>query len=263
MAESLAKRMRKQVDLELFIEEVRKYRCLYDKKCREFKDIGLKHTIWTAIGVKFGLNGSEAEQKWKVQRDRYNRERKKIRESLASGSGTRDIYKTTWHLYDLMDSVLRDCISECASSVNNMSPLREISNLIHEDENSLENNIEIVSCMSLTQSNNEDIPMSETQMQNISPTENPDVFNTPSLSKSNFEKSRKEKGILNDLEETTKNISEYFLKKAKQEKQPDLVSRFCEYLDARLRNLNPRNRREAIHGIELLMQEKEKADNDF
>ncbi|XP_067121640.1 uncharacterized protein [Centruroides vittatus] len=138
MAESLAKRMGKRVDLELFIEEVRKYTCLYDEKCRRFKDIALKHTIWTAIGVKFELNGNKAEQKWKMRRDRCNRERKNIRESFASGSGTRHIYKTTWHLYDNMDSVLKNCMSECES--------------------------------------NEDIPTSETQVQNISPTENPDVL---------------------------------------------------------------------------------------
>lgn len=44
-------------DIELIIESVKKHPCLYDKTSSEFKDTGLKKTIWTAIGLQYGLKG--------------------------------------------------------------------------------------------------------------------------------------------------------------------------------------------------------------
>lgn len=47
----------KKINSEMFIDAVRKHPCLYDKSLSEFKDTSYKKTIWTAIGIAFGITG--------------------------------------------------------------------------------------------------------------------------------------------------------------------------------------------------------------
>ena len=50
--------------------------------------------------------GDEAEKYWKVQRDRYGKEKKKIKTSKVSGAGAVDVYVPKWTLYKILDSFL-------------------------------------------------------------------------------------------------------------------------------------------------------------
>ena len=47
----------------VFLEEVQKYPCLYNKFCKEYKDKYIKINCWRKIGEKFSLTPEEAEEK--------------------------------------------------------------------------------------------------------------------------------------------------------------------------------------------------------
>ena len=44
--------------LGMLIEEVRKYRCLWDSSCRAFKDIQKKQNAWSLIANSLHINGN-------------------------------------------------------------------------------------------------------------------------------------------------------------------------------------------------------------
>ena len=50
------KNIEKAIDLVLFMQEVRKYDCLYNKFSKEYRDRGDRINCWQAIGEKFDLN---------------------------------------------------------------------------------------------------------------------------------------------------------------------------------------------------------------
>ncbi|XP_054723542.1 uncharacterized protein LOC129233558 [Uloborus diversus] len=104
-----------KINLEVFLEEVRKYPCLFDKKRKDYKDSQLKKSLWHVIGSKFNLSGPVAETKWKVQRDRFTKEKRKVRDSLGTGKGTLEVYVPKWFLYQQMESILNVCSSENTS----------------------------------------------------------------------------------------------------------------------------------------------------
>ncbi|XP_067118580.1 transcription factor Adf-1-like [Centruroides vittatus] len=116
------KRQRVMFNNEYFIETVRKYPCLYDKKCTDFKDTTLKKTIWTAIGEQFGISGDDAEKRWKNLRDRYTKERRKMRESHVSGASTSEVYFTNWSLFKYIDGFLGSVVLQADSTIGNDEP---------------------------------------------------------------------------------------------------------------------------------------------
>lgn len=73
-----------------FMEEVHKYPVVYDQNSREFKDKYKKLNAWTAIGAKFGMCPSEAEEKYGNIRSSYARYLRR-RKKLPSGTGRADV----------------------------------------------------------------------------------------------------------------------------------------------------------------------------
>ncbi|XP_067139625.1 uncharacterized protein [Centruroides vittatus] len=118
---AIAKRPR--IDLEKFIENIRKYPCLYDKRHRDYKNVCLKHAIWTTIGKSYNLDATSAESRWKTQRDRYTRECKKVEDSKRTGSGSDAVYVSQWYLYDIIDGFMRRCPQTNEETLNNISPV--------------------------------------------------------------------------------------------------------------------------------------------
>ena len=70
----------------VFLEEVQKYPCLYNKFCKEYKDKYIKINCWRKIGEKFSLTPEEAEKKFKNLRTTYGRHLKN-QKNVPSGSG--------------------------------------------------------------------------------------------------------------------------------------------------------------------------------
>ena len=70
----------------LFMEEVQRYECIYDKFSKDYKNKYIRLNSWKAIGEKFGLDAPEAERRYKNCRTSYGRYLKK-RKSVPSGSG--------------------------------------------------------------------------------------------------------------------------------------------------------------------------------
>lgn len=244
------KKFKRTDKLKIFIEEVQKFKALYDKTDRQYKDICMKKNMWTAIGVKFGMSGIEAEKKWKVQRDRYNREKKKIRMSIANGSP--EIYSSNWELFSIMDNILRTCTSQNESSFSNINPITIEEADTAEDNNTLESDIEL----NMEENIDEN---SHSEKQNI-------LYSSSRPSSSNESHHSKQSNVdginlneaLKGLNATSACISNYFISKYKQ--SDDIISKFCDYLQARLRNLDSGDRRDIMHHIEKLMIEKESQD---
>ena len=103
------------------IRSVQSKRCLWDKKSADYKNITIKHDIWSKIAEDCGIKGltnfcnlsnvfqifdaTEATKKWKSTRDEYIRQKKK----LPSGSSANK--KVKWPHYEsmsFMDEVFED-----------------------------------------------------------------------------------------------------------------------------------------------------------
>ena len=68
----------------LFMEEIQKYECLYNKLCKDYKNKFIRLNCWKKVGEKFQVTPDEAEKKY--IRTSYGRWLKK-RKSVPSGSG--------------------------------------------------------------------------------------------------------------------------------------------------------------------------------
>ena len=68
------------------MEEIRKYKCLYDRFSKEYKDKYKKINAWIAVSNKFGLTPSTVETRLKNIRTAYRRWLKKMK-TMPSGSG--------------------------------------------------------------------------------------------------------------------------------------------------------------------------------
>ncbi|XP_023239866.1 uncharacterized protein LOC111638393 isoform X1 [Centruroides sculpturatus] len=238
------RRKRKRDFIESFIEEVRKYPHLYDKSHRDYKDATMKRTIWTAVGAKFGMTEDEAVKKWRVQRDRYRRESRKINESILDGTGSIDKYTSGWELFLIMDSILGknplpdDKIISKNTDISD-EPVEEILPDIKETPNSylyLEGAIE------------EDISNTI-----------PDSGN--SIRKQKLGKKQKcdeDKILIKETfslcKETSNEFSSYIRDNSKK---LDRVGHFCAYLECRLRKFNEIEQFEIMHDIEIQLLERE------
>ena len=61
----------------VFMEEVQRYECIYDKFSKDYNNKYIRLNNWKAIGEKFGLDAPEAERKYKNCRTSYGRYLKK------------------------------------------------------------------------------------------------------------------------------------------------------------------------------------------
>ena len=61
----------KVIRTDIFMEEVQKYVCLYDKYSRDFKDRNMKVNRWEKVASKFDLTPQQAETKFRNVRATY------------------------------------------------------------------------------------------------------------------------------------------------------------------------------------------------
>ena len=80
--------MASELSSEIFMEEIRNYRCLHDKFWKDFKDKYIKLNSWKSVGDKFGLPPDAVEKNYKNIRCSITRYLKT--KSVLSGSGRAD-----------------------------------------------------------------------------------------------------------------------------------------------------------------------------
>ncbi|XP_045130726.1 uncharacterized protein LOC123515897 isoform X1 [Portunus trituberculatus] len=69
-----------------------------------------KHDATKELGEEFNCDSTEVMRKWKIILAQFRRERKKIADSKASGSGIGDIYKPKWFAFEHLAFIHgRDC----------------------------------------------------------------------------------------------------------------------------------------------------------
>ncbi|XP_067123725.1 uncharacterized protein [Centruroides vittatus] len=239
------RRRRKRDFIESFIEEVRKYPHLYDKSHRDYKDTTMKRTIWTAVGAKFGMTEDEAVKKWRVQRDRYRRESRKVNESISGSAGSTDKYTSGWELFLMMDSILGKNPLPDDKNISKYTdisdePVEEILPDIKETPNScLYSEVAIEGDISNT------VPDSGSSIRKQKPGKK---------QKCDDEDKILIKETFSLCKETSNEFSSYI---RDNNKKLDRVSHFCTYLECRLRKFDEVEQFEIMHDIEIQLLERE------
>lgn len=80
---------------------------LWDCRLKEYKDRNKRIDAYLEIAANFGVDKEEIERKIKNLLCHFSRELKKERESIKSGSGSNDVYKSKWFCYNSL-SFLKD-----------------------------------------------------------------------------------------------------------------------------------------------------------
>ncbi|XP_067123234.1 uncharacterized protein [Centruroides vittatus] len=262
---------RKINEIEEFIEYVRPHQCLYDKKSVAYKDTVYKQSVWTAIGARFQITAEAAEKKWKVQRDRYMREKKLIKCSSVSGSGSTDIYRFRWELFPLMDSILGGYIGCTETTLNNETRIVENDNYVDNvDTESTQLSSENLSENQMTQNDleiaqNIDINQETESDQRYQSSDSNKSFNQQ-------EKRRKKSDTCSNQDyynnallslSSTSTAINSFLDRSCNVSEPDKIELFCESLKLRLRKLDARDQFNATKNIKLLMLDLEGQEKYF
>lgn len=82
------------------IELYRSRPILWDCKLRGYKDRKKRHDAFIEIAVSFGIEKDEIERKLKNLLCHLSREMKKEKDSVKSGGGTEEVYKSKWFAYE-------------------------------------------------------------------------------------------------------------------------------------------------------------------
>ena len=83
-----------------FLEEIRKYDCLYNRFNKDFKNKFQKYNCWIKVGEKYDMTPEDCEKKFRNLRTSYGRMLRK-RKAIPSGSGretatTDESFKLDW-----------------------------------------------------------------------------------------------------------------------------------------------------------------------
>ncbi|KAG1666374.1 Cyclin-C [Nymphon striatum] len=113
---------------DLLIKEVKKYPNLYDNTCLDYKDSYKKELAWQNLADALGQSASACQQRWKVLRERYVREKKQL--DIPWSANHCRIIKHPWPYMDQM-CFLNSYIRHRNRSIKNNIDFPEI--VIQED----------------------------------------------------------------------------------------------------------------------------------
>ncbi|KYN15188.1 hypothetical protein ALC57_12598 [Trachymyrmex cornetzi] len=87
---------------ELLANFVRQNPCLYDKKCKQYKDKKFVADTWSSIASACNMSVDTVQRQWKILRNQFTREHRLMMTYEPSGTGndTSKIPRKTWYLYD-------------------------------------------------------------------------------------------------------------------------------------------------------------------
>ncbi|XP_056644511.1 uncharacterized protein LOC130450245 [Diorhabda sublineata] len=78
--------------MEQFIDIYRSFDCLWDVKCKEYRDINKRNNAYEAMADIINITIEQVKKKLNNIRSTYLQEKKKVDISKSTGSGTEDIY---------------------------------------------------------------------------------------------------------------------------------------------------------------------------
>ncbi|KAM0734105.1 hypothetical protein ACS0PU_012470 [Formica fusca] len=75
--------------------------CLYDKKCKEYKDKNFVADTWSSIASACNMSVDMVQKQWKILRGQFTREHRleKMYEPSGTGNDTSKSPRKTWYLY--------------------------------------------------------------------------------------------------------------------------------------------------------------------
>lgn len=272
--------------LKTFIEEVARRPYLYDKRDNH-KDVEYqlqKLMAWTDIGAIFNMTREEAERKWKVQRDRFNKERKKIKDLREMENGH---YASNWVLYDSLDRMLTDDTRAFQSHSDSSNvPSVDVDDMlvIEYEPNATANGDDGLTSQEEEEEEEEDkgvsvhdfnvkrLPKIESccltgqdmRMNNheveLPTTTNSMTDRTPSVTVDHMTSSTGTGTMIEAFQSTAATSSTTF---SQNERANDRIDHFCAYLKYRLQNLDKRDRYESMKAIEAILADKEGQDKYY
>ncbi|XP_075970032.1 uncharacterized protein LOC142986619 [Anticarsia gemmatalis] len=211
-------------DLIKFIEIYRSHDCLWDTENLNYKNRDARNAALAAFAQEFGVEGfgpKEITNKIKNLRTQYHGERKKIKDSMGTGSGTADVFISKLSWYNLMDSFLKKS-SEHRQTTSNMVSNTSQDDIVFEYIDNTENN--------------PNIPNSDVQ-----------VLHAPSPMPKKTTK--KTSGYIESALNKLDNIE----KRARLEKTDDDLDNFGKYVASSLRILNTENSIHAQDEIQAVL----------
>ncbi|XP_075161297.1 uncharacterized protein LOC142234101 [Haematobia irritans] len=110
---------------ENLIEEVKKHKVIYFKKCLEYKNKIKRAEAWDAISKSIGVPESDCQTRWRSLRDRYVKEYNKIHRASGSGYDGND---SQWPLFKNME-FLREQVAP-RKTISNIA--RQQHSQVHE-----------------------------------------------------------------------------------------------------------------------------------
>ena len=85
-----------------FIESVRQFPNLYNKKLKEYRDVEKALNSWKEIGTTCGKDWKECKQKWRKLRDAYVKVKKNEYRKMNIKGGDSAEKHTNWPHYETM-----------------------------------------------------------------------------------------------------------------------------------------------------------------
>ncbi|CAD7084045.1 unnamed protein product [Hermetia illucens] len=231
------------MDLRLLIRLVRKNPALWDNHSESYKKLPLKHRIWKKIASKLKCDVDAVKRRWKILRDRYAREHRKLAQIPENSS-----YEP-WELYEEM-LFLKDTLKPRIIYETLDNSMQKDAIFIKEEAKSTEDG----------EGSNESEDISDLDEVQEPPT-------PPSRAKSRFSKprSRKDDPSCSYSQELQKTLTTFLevlksvLASREHDKTPDETELFSQLVAQRLR-IVPESQRRQIE-VEILKYINTEIDN--
>lgn len=119
---------------EELIALVQKYAHLYDARRPDYKDVVKKDNSWSEIAVLLGEPAKECQQRWKLLRDNYTRELRKMKKK----SGSARTSQPKWLFFEQM-SFLNDFVRprKAFENTTNLPNVAEMESGVNSDDYNL------------------------------------------------------------------------------------------------------------------------------
>lgn len=92
--------------ISMLIELFHKHSILWDASNKDYKDKFKKNDAWADIAAELHVSQKEVETKMHILRSQFSREKKKIKTSKRTGSGSEEVIKSKWQWYEPLQFLL-------------------------------------------------------------------------------------------------------------------------------------------------------------
>ena len=93
MVTKMASKVETVINNEILMNLIQNYRVIYDKTCREYRDVRKKKSAWKEVADKLGMEVDEAVRRYNSVRTNFSKYLKRQKKGKVSGTGKKDIPK--------------------------------------------------------------------------------------------------------------------------------------------------------------------------